>query len=124
MVALAVFSHWVFDLVVHRPDLPLYDNTATVGFGLWNLPGVAFALEAALLFAGMWLYLSTASVRRVPVAALGLVMLAIQAFAVFGPPPTSDKAAAWTALAAYTVIAGIIARLARARHPGPQGAAS
>src|ERR1700724_2655754 len=31
IVALAVFSHWVLDLVVHRPDLPLYDNTAKVG---------------------------------------------------------------------------------------------
>src|SRR5438552_10079432 len=26
LVAVAVFSHWVLDLVVHRPDLPLYDN--------------------------------------------------------------------------------------------------
>src|SRR5687768_12407655 len=25
-VALAVFSHWVLDLIVHRADLPLYDD--------------------------------------------------------------------------------------------------
>lgn len=25
LLGLAVFSHWIFDLVVHRPDLPLYD---------------------------------------------------------------------------------------------------
>ena len=112
-IAVAIFSHWVFDLVVHRPDLPLYDNTAKVGLGLWNLPGPAFALEATLLFGGMWLYLSTAPVRRVPVALFGLVMLAIQAYVFFGPPPASDRAAALTALAAYAVFAAVVARLAR-----------
>ena len=112
-VGVAVFSHWVLDLVVHRPDLPLYDNAAKVGLGLWNLPGSAFALEAVLLFGGMWLYLSTAPVRRVPVAVFGLVMLAIQAYVFFGPPPASDKAAARTALAAYAVFAAVVARLAR-----------
>jgi hypothetical protein len=33
LVALAVFSHWVLDLLVHRPDLPLYDDAAKVGLG-------------------------------------------------------------------------------------------
>jgi hypothetical protein len=36
ILALAVFSHWVLDLIVHRPDLALYDNAHKVGFGLWN----------------------------------------------------------------------------------------
>src|SRR6266567_4680453 len=48
LVALAVFSHWVLDLVVHRPDLPLYDNAAKVGLGLWNYPARAFLLEVAI----------------------------------------------------------------------------
>src|SRR6266566_6051884 len=30
IVGIAVFSHWVLDFLVHRPDLPLYDNTAKV----------------------------------------------------------------------------------------------
>src|SRR5688500_11612764 len=33
-VGLAVFSHWPLDLVVHTPDLPLYDNALKVGLGL------------------------------------------------------------------------------------------
>src|SRR5207249_566954 len=41
LVAVAVFSHWVLDLVVHRPDLPLYDDTLKVGLGLWNHRPVA-----------------------------------------------------------------------------------
>src|SRR5262245_46100360 len=31
-----VFSHWVLDLLVHRPDLPLYDESFKLGLGLWN----------------------------------------------------------------------------------------
>jgi membrane-bound metal-dependent hydrolase YbcI (DUF457 family) len=47
-VAGAVFSHWVLDFIVHRPDLPLYDNADKVGLGLWNLPALAFALWSSL----------------------------------------------------------------------------
>ncbi len=28
IVALAVFSHWLFDLVVHTPDLPLWSDAS------------------------------------------------------------------------------------------------
>ena len=42
-------SHWILDLLVHRPDLPLYDNTAKVGLGLWNYLGISLALEALVL---------------------------------------------------------------------------
>ena len=116
VVAGAVFSHWVLDFVVHRPDLPLYDNSAKVGLGLWNLPALAFALEAALLFGGMWLYFRTGVARRIATAAFGLIMLAIQAYVFFGPPPASDKAAAATAILAYVVFAVVI-RLIEGRPP-------
>src|SRR6058998_1807472 len=102
VVAAAVFSHWVLDFLVHRPDLPLYDDSAKVGLGLWNVPALAFGLEIILLFGGMWLYFLTGA-RRLATAAFGLVMLGIQAYIFFGPPPASDKAAAATALAAYVL---------------------
>jgi len=108
IVAAAVFSHWVFDLVVHRPDLPLYDDTAKVGLGLWNFPALAFGLESALLFGGMCLYFQTGSERRIATAGFCLVMLAIQAWVFFGPPPASDKAGAVTAIVAYVVFAVVI----------------
>jgi hypothetical protein len=113
VVALAVFSHWVLDLVVHRPDLPLYDNSAKVGLGLWNLPAIAFLLETVLLFGGMWLYFGTRRGRRLPMMVFGVVMLAVQAYVFFGPPPVSDKAVASTALAAYVAFAAVVARLER-----------
>ena len=116
IVGLAVFSHWVLDFLVHRPDMPLYDNTAKVGLGLWNLPAVALGLEALLLFGAMWLYLRHRA-RRTAMLVFGVVMLAIQAYVFFGPPPTSDKAAAATALIAYAVFAVVIRALERRAVP-------
>jgi hypothetical protein len=107
IVALAVLSHWVLDVIVHRPDLPLFDDAAKVGLGLWNLPAIAFALEAAILFGGIWLYVGAGDVPRFPAVVFGLTMLAIQAYVFFGPPPVSAKAAAWTALACYAVFAAV-----------------
>src|SRR5438093_5523221 len=83
-VGVAVFSHWALDLVVHRPDLPLYDDTMKIGLGLWNHPALAFALEAVLLFGGTALYLRRTtpvnSVGRYGPAVFGVVMLGIQAY--------------------------------------------
>ena len=114
IVGLAVFSHWVLDFLVHRPDLPLYDNTAKVGLGLWNLPAVALGLEALLLFGGMWLYLRHTA-RRTAMLVFGAIMLGIQVYVFFGPPPASDKAAAATALIGYAVFAVVIRALERRR---------
>ncbi|HZC68723.1 MAG TPA: hypothetical protein VE201_08910 [Nitrospirales bacterium] len=108
IIAAAVFSHWILDFIVHRPDLPLYDNTAKVGLGLWNHPVAAFGLETVLLFGGMWLYLRTRPARRAAIVVFGVIMLAVQAYVFFGPPPISDKAAAATALVAYAVFAAVI----------------
>ena len=49
--------------------------------------------------------------------AIGLVMIAIQAFVFFGPPPASDHAAAITALASYFGFAAIVYWLERKRVP-------
>lgn len=115
IVAGAVFSHWALDFLVHRSDLPVYDNAAKVGLGLWNLPALAFGLEAALLFFGMWLYFRKSARRRAATTAFGVIMLAIQAYIFFGPPPASDKSVAATALVSYVVFAIVIGAL-EGRH--------
>jgi hypothetical protein len=115
ILGLAVFSHWVLDFIVHRPDLPLYDDAAKVGLGLWNHPAIAFSLETALLFGGMALYIRAAAPRPIPTIVFGLVMLAIQAYVFFGPPPVSPAAAALTALGSYVVFALVMAYLDRRR---------
>jgi membrane-bound metal-dependent hydrolase YbcI (DUF457 family) len=108
IVGIAVFSHWVLDFVVHRPDLPLYDNTAKVGLGLWNAPAFAFALEALLLLGGMWLCFRENLSRAIGTFVFGVLMIALQAYVFFGPPPASDKAIASTAIISYAVLALVI----------------
>lgn len=119
IVGAAVFSHWILDLIVHRPDLPLYDDTLKVGLGLWNYRMVSFALEIALLFGGMYLYFrATEPVGRggrYGMVIFGLVMVAVQSLVFFGPPLSSDKAAAVTALVSYFVFAGVAYWLERKR---------
>jgi hypothetical protein len=115
LVGVAVFSHWILDFVVHRPDLPLYDDTAKVGLGLWNWPALAFGLEAALLFGGMSLFFWRRAGPKAGLILFGIVMLAIQGVVFFGPPPPSDTAAALTALLAYGLFAAFVARW-EARH--------
>jgi hypothetical protein len=115
----AVGSHWFLDLLVHRPDLPLYDDTHKVGLGLWNYPAAALALEAGLLFGAMALYYrvtrATGRGGRIGMVLFGIVMVAAQALVFFGPPPTSDKAIAVTALVSYAVFAGVAVWLERKR---------
>jgi membrane-bound metal-dependent hydrolase YbcI (DUF457 family) len=115
VVALAVFSHWVLDLVVHRPDLPLYDDTWKVGFGLWNRPALALASEAALLAIGVALYLRTATSARDVWMTIGfaLVMFGVHCFTFFGAPPSSPAMAAAMALVAYVAFAAAAFALER-----------
>jgi hypothetical protein len=116
-VGLAVFSHWILDFIVHVPDLPLYDNVMKVGLGLWNHPIPAFSLEAALLLVAMLVYLQSSRIQRTAVLAFGLVMLGVQAYIFFGPPPVSPDAAAATALGAYGIFALVIWLLVDRRTP-------
>lgn len=121
IIGAAVFSHWILDLLVHRPDLPMYDDTLKVGLGLWNYPIPAFLLELALLFGGMYLYLRTTRAvtlaGRYGMVIFGIAMAIIQSIVFFGPPPVSDKAAAITALALYAIFAGVVYWLEKQRIP-------
>jgi hypothetical protein len=113
VIGLAVFSHWLLDLLVHRPDLPLWDDQAKVGLGLWNLPAVAFGLEVAMLVGGLALYLRGRGRAAWPWWAFAAVMLAVHAVAFFGAPPASVAGAATAALTLYIVLAVVAALLDR-----------
>ena len=89
-----MFSHWVLDLLVHRPDLPLYDNSAKVGLGLWNVPAIELPLEALILLGGMWLCFRDNLSRAKGTFVFGVVLVAVQVYSFFAPPPASDKAIA------------------------------
>lgn len=67
-----VLSHWLLDLVTHRPDLPFWPGGPVAGLGLWNSVPGTILVEASLLGAGMWLYHQASAARdRVGMLALG-----------------------------------------------------
>ncbi len=117
LVAAASFSHWVLDLLVHVPDLPLYDNSAKVGLGLWRHVFVSFPLELIVLALGAWLYARATTfvsgARRSVFFAFVIFLAAVQVYANFGPPPSSADTMAATALALYLVLALLAALVER-----------
>jgi len=61
--ALAVVSHWVLDVVTHRPDMPLYPGGPKLGLGLWNSVAGTVIIEVVMFAAGTWIYLRTTRAR-------------------------------------------------------------
>ncbi len=120
-VGAAVLSHWILDLLVHRPDLPLYDNTAKVGLGLWNYLGISLALEALVLAGGLWLYMSRTRaltrVGRVGPVVFAVLMFAMQVGMLFAPYPPTPAAVAISALIAYVAFAAVAGWMDRQRVP-------
>jgi hypothetical protein len=122
VVALAVFSHWLFDLLMHTPDLPLWnDASLKLGLGLWNNAVAAYALEAAFLIAALWLYLSsTTATTRAGKYGMGVFvvfMLLINIGNIFAPLQSDSKVAlAIFALVAYILFAAIAFWLDKKRN--------
>jgi hypothetical protein len=112
LIAVAVLSHWILDLVVHRPDLPLYDNTHKMGFALWNYPLPALGLETALYFGALWWYLRSSEAvtfaKRYGMAMLGLIILAVQVTVFWSGLLPSAKIAAAIFLIGYAQLAAAV----------------
>jgi len=107
---LAVISHWVLDLLVHRPDLPLAPGGSTrLGLGLWNSVPATLALEIGIFSLGLFFYLrSTRAVDRTGSVALWLLvgfLGLVYAGNVFGPPPPSATAIAWAGQSQWLLVA-------------------
>lgn len=105
-------SHWLLDLVVHVPDLPLlgFGRDVKLGFGLWRVPPAAFLLE-------LFLY-NSAAVAFVPVPAaywvvaigtLAHVSTVQSVFATEDTPNTvSERAFSSMALAGFLVMSLVL----------------
>jgi hypothetical protein len=103
-----VVSHWVLDVVSHRPDMPLYPGGPKTGLGLWNFVGATMAIELMMYAVGVWIYLR-ATRNRDAVGTWALVTLAAFLALVYigntqAPPPPSVAAVWVTALAGGALI--------------------
>lgn len=107
-VAALVPSHWLLDLVSHRPDLPLAPGLSTkVGLGLWRSVPATVVVELALFAAGLGLYLSATRARSwrgsLPLWALATVLLIAYAGALSQVPP-GPSAVAWGGLMTWLFV--------------------
>jgi membrane-bound metal-dependent hydrolase YbcI (DUF457 family) len=108
VVFFLVVSHWVLDLIVHRPDLPLYPGSAKFGLGLWNSVPWTLLVEFAILAMGAALYVRcTKAVDRAGVWgfwSLIVFLLVIQFGNIFGQPPPNVAAIAWVGQAQWLLV--------------------
>jgi hypothetical protein len=112
ITAAMVISHWLVDLLVHRPDLTLAGSPPKLGFGLWNMPMIEKPLELALAFGSLAFFAKrtrpASAGAKWALGALVAVLALCQYIDWFGPRTTVVGASqSITALAAYSVIAAL-----------------
>ena len=100
VLGLLVLSHWILDLIVHIPDLPLYPgNSPKFGLGLWNSMTLTVLAEGAIFIAGIVMYMNAKKQLHQKVTwkfwSLIAFLIIIQVSNLFGPPPPSVAMIAW-----------------------------
>ena len=95
-----VLSHWLLDLMVHRPDLPLSPwGDAVSGLHLWSSLPLTLGLEIPMFALGVWVYarntVALDGMGRWGLLGLVLFLFAVYTGNLFGPPPPSTQAIAW-----------------------------
>ena len=109
VMGLLVVSHWLLDLPMHAPDLPLWPGASSpkVGWGWWNSVEVTYVLELTIYVAGLSSYYRATRARD-RIGSWGLWAYVFTLTAIFvvsnGPPPSSVTALAWSALAIWIFV--------------------
>jgi membrane-bound metal-dependent hydrolase YbcI (DUF457 family) len=108
-IAALVLSHWVLDVVSHRPDVPIWPGGPKIGLGLWYSVPVTLAVEFALFAFGAWAYAKATRPRdrlgRLLLASFVGVLALIYVMSVFGPPPPSVQVLAMSGLLGWLFVA-------------------
>lgn len=122
LVGVAVLSHFLLDLVVHVPDLPLTGGgSVRLGLGLWNHPVATLLLELGTLAGGIAVYVALRSTRHPAragrLAALVTVLVGLYLASFFGPPPPGVTAIAVADIAGLLLLAAFAAWADRRATP-------
>ena len=110
-LGILVLSHWILDLIVHRPDLPIFpsDNTTFVGLGLWYSKIGTIIIEAGIFLLGFYLYAQSTKAKNKTgihtLWSLVVLLLLIYIMNIFGPPPQSANVIGYVGLAQWLIIA-------------------
>ena len=109
VVGAVMLSHWVLDVLTHRPDMPItLTGPGRLGLGLWNSLPASVVVELLLFIGGVALYArATEAIDRkgsIGFWALAAFLLAVYFANLFGPPPPSAKAVAWAGQATWLLV--------------------
>lgn len=123
IAGMAVFSHWILDVITHRPDMMLFREIDKIGAGLWNYPFAAMVVETLTVASAFTLFIFATTPRagtgRAALIVLGLGMAVLQCVNWFGPAPnpltTSLDFVAAQGLLAYAILIGLAVWVERAR---------
>lgn len=114
--AAVVLSHWVLDLLVHRPDLTLAGGDEHLGMGLWNYPLIEMPLELIITIGAFVWFVRRTKGPIGPPLILMAVLLIFQTIDWFGPPPEAAGPMLYlTALTSYAVVTGLAWWVAKTR---------
>jgi hypothetical protein len=102
----AVVSHWLLDVIAHRPDMPVLPHGPYVGLTLWRSWPATLAVELTMFAIGLTLYVRSGAsgARRPSLWLLSAFLLVAYFAAAFGPPPPSVTVIAWSALGLWLLI--------------------
>lgn len=102
-IGVTVAAHWMLDLLVHIPDLPLWFDSMKVGLGWWNYRTFALLLELGLLWASVLACLGVAGANRRRYLILAVGMTGLQVYSLM-KQPAEPNAVALQLLAAYLTL--------------------
>lgn len=102
-----VFSHWILDLITHRPDLPITPfSDYKVGLGLWNYPILESVVEIGMFIAAALIYHQYARpAKKIVYWSLIIFFFIVHVLNLVGPPPPSGEMVAWAANAMWLFVA-------------------
>ncbi|HEY9204435.1 MAG TPA: hypothetical protein VIO58_00825 [Candidatus Methanoperedens sp.] len=92
VLAAAIFSHFILDVISHSPDMTLFgNNSPELGLSLWNSLAATIIVELGILFMGIVLYRNaTHSISpsgKYGLVLIVLILLVLYIGNIFGPPP-------------------------------------
>lgn len=100
LLGFTVFSHWLLDLVVHVPDLPLFPgDSPLLGLGLWKSKALTLILEMSFFITAVFFYMNSTRPKnksgKFGMWGLILFLITIHLANVYGPAPKDIDAVAW-----------------------------
>jgi hypothetical protein len=106
LLAAGVVSHWVLDVISHRPDMPVLPRGPLLGLGLWNSVAATLAVELTMFVAALVYFVrgGSAASRRPSFWLLIGFLFIVYLGAAFGPAPPDARTVAFSALGLWLLL--------------------